>query len=153
MRGVTWNRFPIKICWWIWLRPSLVETNYLTQICELSHSHESRDQSFVSSKACSTPRAFNCTFHKIVKNISDKQTDQIFTLISIHVTKKLLWKESFLYGCNAGTRYKLKQGRIQGGRIGAIAPPKTYESNFIHHNFVQFGKQPSRYKAILPFTV
>ena len=26
------------------------------------------------------------------------------------------------------------------GAIGAIAPPKTCESNFIHHNFVQFGK-------------
>jgi len=51
------------------------------------------------------------------------------------------------------------------GAIGAIAPPKTYESNFIHddappksyasdfinHDFVHFGKQHSRYKAILPF--
>jgi len=27
--------------------------------------------------------------------------------------------------------------------------PKTYESTFIHHDFVQFGKQHSRYKAIL----
>jgi len=36
-------------------------------------------------------------------------------------------------------------GSIQGGD-----PPKTYESNFIHHVFVQFGKQHSRYKAILP---
>jgi len=35
------------------------------------------------------------------------------------------------------------------GEIGAIAPPKTYESNFIHHDFVQFGKQHSRYKVIL----
>ena len=35
------------------------------------------------------------------------------------------------------------------GSRGAIAPPKTYESNFIHHDFVQFGKQHSRYKAIL----
>jgi len=26
------------------------------------------------------------------------------------------------------------------GEIGAIAPPKAYESNFFHHNFVQFGK-------------
>jgi len=44
------------------------------------------------------------------------------------------------------------RGRIQGGAIGAIAiaPPKTYESNFIHHNFEQFGKQHSRYQAILP---
>jgi len=26
------------------------------------------------------------------------------------------------------------------GMIGAIAPPKTYESNFFHHDFVQFGR-------------
>jgi len=25
--------------------------------------------------------------------------------------------------------------------IGAIAPTKTYESNFIHHDFVQLGTQ------------
>jgi len=25
----------------------------------------------------------------------------------------------------------------------AIAPPKTYESSFVHHDFVQFGKQHS----------
>jgi len=29
--------------------------------------------------------------------------------------------------------------------IGAIAPLKTYESNFIRHDFVQFGKQHSRF--------
>jgi len=33
--------------------------------------------------------------------------------------------------------------------IGAIAPPKTYESKFVHHDFVQFGKQHSEFKAIL----
>jgi len=27
-----------------------------------------------------------------------------------------------------------------GGAIGAIAPPKTYESNIFHHDFVQFRK-------------
>jgi len=31
----------------------------------------------------------------------------------------------------------------------AIAPPKTFESNFIYHNSVQFEKQHSRYKATL----
>ena len=40
------------------------------------------------------------------------------------------------------------------GGIGAIAlPPKTYESNFIHNDFVQFRKKHSRYKAIFPSTV
>jgi len=38
------------------------------------------------------------------------------------------------------------------GTIGAITP-KTYESNFIHHDIVQFGKQHSRYKTILLSTV
>jgi len=39
------------------------------------------------------------------------------------------------------------------GSRGAIAPPKTYESSFIHHNFVQFVKQHTPHKAILPPTV
>jgi len=38
----------------------------------------------------------------------------------------------------------------EGGAIGAISPPKTYGSYFVHHDFVQFGKQHSRYKTILP---
>ena len=29
------------------------------------------------------------------------------------------------------------------------SPPKTYEGNIFHHNFGQFGKQHSPYKAIL----
>jgi len=37
--------------------------------------------------------------------------------------------------------------------IGVVASPETYESNFIHHDFVQFGKQHSRYKVILPSIV
>jgi len=32
---------------------------------------------------------------------------------------------------------------------GETVPPKTCKINFIHHDFVQFGKQHSRYKAIL----
>ena len=38
----------------------------------------------------------------------------------------------------------------RGGSRGAIAPivpPKTYETNFIHDDFLQFGKQHSRHKA------
>jgi len=37
--------------------------------------------------------------------------------------------------------------------IGAITPPKTYESNFSHHDFVQFGKRHSQFKAIFPSIV
>ena len=44
------------------------------------------------------------------------------------------------------------RGRSKGG--GAIAPPKTYESNFIHHVFLpSFGIQYSRFKANLPSIV
>jgi len=28
-------------------------------------------------------------------------------------------------------------------KIGAIVPPRTYEGNFIQHNFLQIGKQHS----------
>jgi len=41
-----------------------------------------------------------------------------------------------------------KPGADPGG--GDRPPtPKTYESNFFQHDFVKFGKQHSRYKAIL----
>ena len=40
------------------------------------------------------------------------------------------------------------QGRIQGEEIGAIAPPKIFESNFFHHDFEHFRKQHSLYRAI-----
>jgi len=41
-----------------------------------------------------------------------------------------------------------RQRRIRGGTtIGAIAPPKTEESNLIHHNFVQFWKPNSPYEG------
>ena len=44
------------------------------------------------------------------------------------------------------------QGQIQGEAIVAIAPPKTYMSNYVNHDILQFGKQHSRYKTILPST-
>jgi len=53
-----------------------------------------------------------------------------------------------LRAVSANKQY-FKQGRIQGRAIGSIVPPKTYESKFIHHNFVQFGKQHLRLKTIL----
>jgi len=50
------------------------------------------------------------------------------------------------------TKINVISNRVGSGE-GAIAPAKTYESNFFHHGFVQFGKQHSRYKAILSSTV
>ena len=43
----------------------------------------------------------------------------------------------------------MRQGWIQGCAIGAIVLPKTYKSNFFHHDFIQLGKQHSLSKAIL----
>jgi len=57
-------------------------------------------------------------------------------------------KHGDIWRC-AKDQMKHNQGWIQRGVMGAIAFPRTYESNFIHHDFVQFGKQHSRYKAIL----
>ena len=36
-----------------------------------------------------------------------------------------------------------------GGGNWGDRPPKPYKSNFIHHGYVHFGKQHSRYKVIL----
>ena len=45
----------------------------------------------------------------------------------------------------------LLKGRIRGGERSL--PPKTYKSNFIHHNFVEFRERHSRHKTILPTIV
>ena len=39
------------------------------------------------------------------------------------------------------TRSGSRGGRLGRSRFEAIAPPKTYESNFFHHDFLQFGKR------------
>ena len=44
------------------------------------------------------------------------------------------------------------QSQNRGGCRRDDRPHKTYESNFIHHDSVEFGKQHSRYKAILSST-
>ena len=46
----------------------------------------------------------------------------------------------------------MNTGRVRGWSRGCDRgdrTPKTHESNFIHNNFLQFGKQHSRYKAML----
>jgi len=48
--------------------------------------------------------------------------------------------------CLLNTTEFYVQVRIQRG---GHRSPKTYESNFIHPEFAQFGKQHSRYNAIL----
>jgi len=72
------------------------------------------------------------------------------------------WSECFKNLLNPVTRipsetqevhFGRKNTTCQGGIHGAIAAPKTYESNFIHHNFLQFGKLHLRHKAIFPSIV
>jgi len=41
----------------------------------------------------------------------------------------------------------LNQEQIQGGNWGDH-PPKTYESNFFHYDFVHFGKQHLRLRPV-----
>jgi len=58
--------------------------------------------------------------------------------------RKCIW-DSSIFNCHFSTVYwnwsqTLTQERIQGGTIGAIAPPKTYISKFIHLDFLQLGK-------------
>jgi len=53
---------------------------------------------------------------------------------------------STVYFQRCGGNIRKSQG---GSRGGGDRPPKAYESNFIHHDFVQFGKQHSRCKIIL----
>jgi len=53
--------------------------------------------------------------------------------------------------CNTNWKQSRGSGVSKGGG-GDRLPPKTYRSNFFHHDFVQFGKQHSRYKAILTST-
>jgi len=49
-----------------------------------------------------------------------------------------------------GDQFKIPASRgIRADPEGGDLPPKTYDSNLIHHDFEQFGKQHSRYEAIL----
>ena len=61
-----------------------------------------------------------------------------------------------LYNCPPNplvTIISLLQFKAGADPGGGDRLPKTYESNFIHHDFVQFRKKHSRYKAILPSIV
>ena len=63
-----------------------------------------------------------------------------------------LWVRQVRYavGTETGEAYSR---RIQRGKVGTIAPPKTCESIFFHNEFVKFEKHNSRYKDILSSVV
>jgi len=75
-------------------------------------------------------------YQLLIKIYGKKFNSKVFfaSSVPIHLPKPQL---------NGGSR----------GSIGAIDPPKTYKTSFFHHDFVQFGKQHARYKAILSSTV
>jgi len=52
-------------------------------------------------------------------------------------------------GQNVIIRFRYESEADPGGSDWGDRPPKTYESMFVHHNFLQVGKQHSRYKPIL----
>ena len=60
-------------------------------------------------------------------------------------SQKSLLLRSFFWQNSFGCHLRFKKRRIHGGR----SPPKSYESNLIHHNFLKFGKQHLRHEAIL----
>ena len=88
-----------------------------------------------------------------VRDVRRKLSSRDQRLMEIYVCRGLKRVNTFLWFRHAPFAILLvsTQGRIQ--ERGAIVPPKTNESNFIHHDFAQFGKQYSRYKGILPSTV
>ena len=60
-----------------------------------------------------------------------------------------LLKSCYYKSRNRRVRHTSSSRGGSRGEIRAIGPPKTYESNFINHELLQFGKQHSRYDAIL----
>jgi len=73
--------------------------------------------------------------------------DLVFTRAAKYFPQDLGWKRVRpLSAVSPFESHYWEQGGDWGDRP---PPPKTYKSKFFHHNFVQFGKQHSRYKAIL----
>jgi len=84
---------------------------------------------------------------RVVKKFSRITPDELQLILILFD-----WKLTVLAYRNdtmPGREIGFTQGRIQGVGNWGDNPPKTYESNFIHHDFVPIGKNHSRYKAIL----
>ena len=93
--------------------------------------------------------------HCLVTYVSGFCTLHYSSIKVISSVKKLLHS---LYDtklrCRHAADSRTSLATVRSGSKGeAISPPKIYESNFFHHDFVQFGKQHSRYKAIFPSIV
>ena len=91
---------------------------------------------------------------------SCSQSENQFTSLIEGLDVKTSCRETFMKTCFRSVYLYLRGYRVwfpsdprrggSRGTIGWIAPPKTYENNFVRHDFVQFGKQHWRYKDIFP---
>jgi len=108
----------------------------------------------VTNRACLISRQSE-QMHVIFSIISVKEMTQKVNIFQIIFTTKfaLLLFANPIFPVSSWSGFSVQSGAIQRGAMGAVALPTTYESNFIHHDFVQFGKQNSQYKANFPFTV
>jgi len=71
---------------------------------------------------------------------------ETFTLATLALLYKLTLSHDAVSGVSK-TGFSVSLCSIGKSDCGDL-PPKTYKSNFVHHGFVQFGKQHSRFKAI-----
>ena len=72
-----------------------------------------------------------------------------FSTISLYAFETLTFSHSSALDWNLVRVHTIKQLPRAEADPGRISPPKIYESNYTRHNFVQFEKEHSRYKAIL----
>jgi len=91
-------------------------------------------------------------YHNKIRKLCDDLVIEHYTTgaLSDHLllhTAGLKWKDKS-YPTSSVHPGANRASRCIMGR-GVIAPSETYKSNPIHHNFVQFKKQNSRYKVIL----
>jgi len=101
-----------------WRRPTLHNSNQNIQIRISMINSASTTAAMIS---CNADRAIHCTC-------------SMWTRVDSLFYDELLHTQSII-SVDAETD--------PTGVVGAIAPAETYESYFIHHDFVQFGKQYS----------
>ena len=95
-----------------------------------------------------------CVFRGVIVFLAsiDIHDNQRFTIISLPFPRILASGPPTVTSGTLQLSFAppLAQTSIYATGDWAIAHAKTYENNFIHHDFAQFGKQHTRYQAILP---
>jgi len=86
--------------------------------------------------------------NRVTKRCCD-DSSQVFTEWLDSSNNEWFKSESFLQILRTSCRQTQLVWTRDGSREGDRPPPKTYESNFFHHDFEQFRKQHSRYRDIL----